>query len=105
MEHSFTPIIKDILSCMYGENGTEIYTKNLLIQYINEKTKSANKGSKSRSKFLPIFMLYMLIIEDYIAHDFDTNSMYRNYEGAQFFSFYFRGNENFLLEVNCKITH
>lgn len=43
MEHSFTPIIKDILSCMYGENGTEIYTKNLLIQYINEKTENHEK--------------------------------------------------------------
>ena len=83
MEHSFTPIIKDILSCMYGENGTEIYTKNLLIQYINEKTKSANKGSKSRSSFANLYAIYV-IIEDYIAHDFDTNSMYRNYEGAQF---------------------
>lgn len=43
MEHSFTPIIKDVLFRIYGENGTEIYTKNLLIQYINEKTKSASK--------------------------------------------------------------
>lgn len=83
MEHSFTPIIKDILSCMYGENGTEIYAKNLLIQYINEKTKSVNKGSKSRSSFANLYAIYV-IIEDYIAHDFDTSSMYRNYEGAQF---------------------
>ncbi len=83
MEHSFTPIIKDILFRMYGENGTEIYTKNLLIQYINEKTKSASKGSKSRSSFANLYAIYV-IIEDYIAHGFDTNSMYRNYEGAQF---------------------
>ncbi len=83
MEHSFTPIIKDILSQIYGENGTEIYTKNLLIQYINEKTKSASKGSKSRSSFANLYAIYV-IIEDYIAHGFDTNSMYRNYEGAQF---------------------
>ena len=83
MEHSFTPIIKDILFRIYGENGTEIYTKNLLIQYINEKTKSASKGSKSRSSFANLYAIYV-IIEDYIAHDFDTNSMYRNYEGAQF---------------------
>lgn len=83
MEHSFTPIIKDVLSCMYGKNGAEIYVKNLLIQYINEKTKSANKGSKSRSSFANLYAIYV-IVEDYIAHDFDTNSMYRNYEGAQF---------------------
>ena len=87
MEHSFTPIIKDILFRIYGENGTEIYTKNLLIQYINEKTKSASKGSKSRSSFANLYAIYV-IIEDYIAH-----------------LVYFRDNENFLLEVNCKITH
>ena len=83
MEHSFTPIIKDILFRIYGENGTEIYTKNLLIQYINEKTKSASKGSKSRSSFANLYAVYV-IIEDYLARGFDTNSMYRNYEGAQF---------------------
>ncbi len=83
MEHSFTPIIKDILFRIYGKNGTEIYTKNLLIQYINEKTKSASKGSKSRSSFANLYAIYV-IIEDYIAHGFDTNSMYRNYEGVQF---------------------
>ncbi|WP_420187724.1 restriction endonuclease [Bacteroides pyogenes] len=83
MEHSFTPIIKDILSQMYGENGTEIYAKNLLIQYINEKTRSASKGSKSRSGFANLYAIYV-IVEDYIARDFDTNFMYRNYEGAQF---------------------
>lgn len=83
MEHSFTPVIKDILSQMYGENGNEIYTKSLLIQYINEKTKSANKGSKSRSSFANLYAVYV-IIEDYIAHGFDKNSTYKNYEGAQF---------------------
>lgn len=83
MEHSFTLIIKDILFRIYGKNGTEIYTKNLLIQYINEKTKSASKGSKSRSSFANLYAIYV-IIEDYIAHGFDTNSMYRNYEGVQF---------------------
>lgn len=83
MEHSFTPVIKNILFQMYGKYGPSIYTKSLLIQYINEKTKSANKGSKSRSSFANLYAIYV-IIEDYIAHGFDTNSMYRNYEGAQF---------------------
>lgn len=83
MEHSFTPVIKDILSRIYGENGTEIYAKSLLIQYINEKTKSAGKGSKSRSSFANLYAIYV-IVEDYVAHGFDTSSMYRTYEGAQF---------------------
>lgn len=83
MEHSFTPIIKSILSQLYGENGAEIYARNLLIQYINEKTKSANKGSKSRSSFANLYAIYV-IVEDYITNGFDKNSMYKSYKGAQF---------------------
>lgn len=83
MEHSFTPVIKDILFQMYGKVAAEIYSQNLLLQYINEKTKSANKGSKSRSSFANLYAVYV-IIEDYIAHGFDKNSKYKNYEGAQF---------------------
>jgi len=83
MEHSFTPVIKDILSRIFGENGDEIYKKNLLIQYINEKTKSASKGSKSRSSFANLYAIYV-IIEDYIEQGFDTNCMYRNYAGAKY---------------------
>lgn len=92
MEHSFTPVIKETLSQIYGENGAEIYTKNLLIQYINEKTKSASKGSKSRSSFANLYAIYV-IVEDYIAHGFDTNSLYKNYEGAQFFHLFQRQRE------------
>lgn len=83
MEHSFTPVIKDILFKMYGKDAAEIYSKNLLLQYINEKTKSANKGSKSRSSFANLYAVYV-IVEDYIAHGFDKNSRYKKYEGAQF---------------------
>lgn len=83
MEHSFTHVIKDILFQMYGVDAAEIYSKNLLLQYINEKTQSANKGSKSRSSFANLYAIYV-IIEDYIAHGFDKNSKYKKYEGAQF---------------------
>ena len=42
MEHSFTPIIKSVLQKHYGEQADEIFEKSLLIQYINQKTKSLN---------------------------------------------------------------
>lgn len=83
MEHCFTPIIKTILCKLYGDCGLEIYEKSLLIQYINEKTKSANKGSKSRSSFANLYAIYV-IIEDYIKQGFDKSTKYKNYEGAQF---------------------
>ena len=92
MEHSFTPIIKTILCYLYGDCGLEIYDKSLLIQYINEKTKSANKGSKSRSSFANLYAIYVLI-EDYVKHGFDKSKKYKNYEGAQFTNLLIRQRE------------
>ncbi len=92
MEHSFTPIIKTILCNLYGDCGLEIYDKSLLIQYINEKTKSANKGSKSRSSFANLYAIYVLI-EDYVKHGFDKSKKYKNYEGAQFTNLLIRQRE------------
>ncbi len=83
MDHSFTSIIKGLLCHIYGKIGLEIYTRNLLIQYINEKTRSANRGSKSRGSFANLYAIYV-IIEDYISHNFDKNHTYKDYEGAQF---------------------
>ncbi len=83
MEHSFTPVIRNILAEMYGDSGDDVYSSSYLIQYINEKTKSATRGSKSRSGFANLYALYV-IIEDYIAHGFDTNSRYKTYEGVQY---------------------
>ena len=67
MEHSFTLTIKELLRKEYGESGLEIFEQSLLIQYINEKTKSVNKGSKSRPSFANLYAIYV-IIEDYIEH-------------------------------------
>lgn len=92
MEHSFTPIIKDILSQQYNKAGIKIYEKSLLLQYINEKTKSANKGSKSRSSFANLYAIYV-IIEDYLAHEFDKNGSYKDYEGAQYSQLFQRQRE------------
>ncbi|MBU3807314.1 MAG: restriction endonuclease [Candidatus Phocaeicola faecipullorum] len=83
MEHSFTPVIKSVLQKHYGEQTDEIFEKSLLIQYINQKTKSANRGSKSRASFANLYAIYV-IIEDYINNHFDTAGGYGKYEGAQY---------------------
>ena len=83
MEHSFTSIIKNILSSNFKKYSSEIYDKSLLLQYINEKTKSADRGSKSRSSFANLYAIYV-IIEDYVDHGFDGNDLYKDYEGAQY---------------------
>lgn len=83
MEHIFTINIKDILQRNFSSNAIEIFEKSQLIQYINEKTRSAGRGSKARSSFANLYAIYV-IIEDYIANGFDEKGDYSKYEGASF---------------------
>lgn len=83
MEHIFTANIKSVLHGYFGENADEIFEKSLLIQYINEKTRSATRGSKARSSFNALYSIYT-IIEDYLANNFDKMGDYSKYEGAMF---------------------
>ncbi|MDR0989006.1 MAG: restriction endonuclease [Prevotellaceae bacterium] len=92
MEHLFTINIKKILSQAFGEDAEVVYDKSLLIQYINEKTRSANKGSKARSGFANLYALYV-IIEDYVKRGYDNVGDYSNYEGAVFGELFMRQRE------------
>jgi len=83
VEHNFTPAIKKILRKHFGKNFNDIYEKSQLIQYINIKTVSATRGSKSRSSFANLYAIYVLI-EDYIEHGFYKKGSYSDYDGAQF---------------------
>ncbi|HNW83709.1 MAG TPA: restriction endonuclease [bacterium] len=83
MEHSFTATIRSILEKSYGIRSEEIFQNSLLIQYINEKTRSANKGSKSRSSFANLYAIYVLV-EDYLKKGLDKKGRYLKYEGAIF---------------------
>jgi hypothetical protein len=83
MENIFTANIKTVLEKRFGKNADDIFDKSQLIQYINEKTRSANKGSKSRSSFANLYAIYV-IIEDYIANGYDKKGDYSKYEGAWF---------------------
>ncbi|MEA5537248.1 restriction endonuclease [Crocosphaera sp. XPORK-15E] len=81
--HQFTQVILDILTQHFGDIAEEIFNKSPLIQYLNIKTKSANRDSKSRPSLGNHYALYVLI-EDYINGNFNTNKNYENYEGAKF---------------------
>ncbi len=83
MEHLFTSNIKSILQKYFDSYTDDIFEKSHLIQYINIKTRSANRGSKSRSSFANIYAVYVLI-EDYILNGYDKNNKYSQYEGALF---------------------
>lgn len=92
MEHTFTANIKAILDNKFGKKADEIYKTSSLLQYINLKTRSADKGSKARSSFANLYALYV-ILEDYIAKGFHKKSGYSKYEGAAFVKLFTRQRE------------
>lgn len=84
IRHAFTDTISRILTEEFGKRGSQVFERSLLLQYLNLKTRSANKGSKSRGSFGNHYAIYVLI-EDYIASGFsDRKGEYRNYPGANF---------------------
>ena len=78
MEHTFTANIKSILDNKFGKDANDIFEKSLILKYINVKTRSANKGSKSRSSFANLYAIYVLV-EDYISKSFHQKSGYKDY--------------------------
>lgn len=79
----FTKTIIDILRKNFGNIGDDIFAQSPLLQYLNIKTKSANKGSKSRPSLGNHYAIYVLV-EDYLNKNFNTNNTYEDYEGARF---------------------
>lgn len=92
MENIFTANIKSVLEKHFGKDAEDIFDKSQLVQYINEKTRSANKGSKSRSSFANLYAIYV-IIEDYITNGYDKKGDYSKYEGALFNKLFARQRE------------
>lgn len=81
MEHEFTKRIKTILESQFGQASEQIFENSELLHYLNIKTKSANRGSKSRSSFANLYAIYVLV-EDYILKGFHNTGIYSNYEGS-----------------------
>ncbi len=92
MEHNFTKTIKEVLENYFGKNSEQIFKNSELIQYLNIKTVSADRGSKSRGSFANIYALYVLI-EDYINNEFHKKGKYSKYEGATFSKLFKRQRE------------
>ena len=81
--HAFTEVIFNILNEFFPDNSQSIYKNSELLQYLNIKTRSANKESKSRGSFANLYAIYVLL-EDYILKGFAKNGKYSCYEGAIF---------------------
>ena len=46
-----------------------LFSRSDLIQYLNNKTRSASRGTKARGAFGSIYAIYVLV-EDYVKHDY-----------------------------------
>lgn len=93
--HEFSHVILTILEKHYGIYSEEIFSESSLLQYLNKKTVSANRGSKARSSFANIYALYV-IVEDYINKGFskpEKTRKYKEYEGAIFTNLFNRQRE------------
>ncbi len=83
IRHPFTSKIVSILDDMYGDIGETILSHSSLLQYINIKTKAANKGSKSRPGLANHYAIYVLV-EDYVSKGYLERDDYAESDGARF---------------------
>lgn len=90
--HEFTQVIDHILKKNFGGNGQALFKESKLLQYINIKTRAANRGSKSRAGFANHYALYALI-EDYLEKKFHKSKEYEKYDGAKFSDLFKRQRE------------
>lgn len=91
-KHDFTGEIISIIDRNTNGNGERILNECEIIQYLNIKTKAANRGSKSRAGFANHYAIYVLV-EDYINGGFDCLNSYSEYEGAKFSDLFRRQRE------------
>ncbi|MGB1280939.1 MAG: hypothetical protein ACPG5V_13340 [Vibrio cyclitrophicus] len=91
LKHGFTDNIIEILN-RYSDNDEELLSSSEILQYLNIKTKAANRGSKSRAGFANHYAIYVLV-EDYIAGGFHESGNYSDYEGAKFSDLFRRQRE------------
>jgi len=89
MEHSFTPVIRKALAAEFGTASESVFTANPVLQYLNIKTRAADRGSKARSSFANIYAIYVLV-EDYVKKGFAGTRRYKTYEGAKFSDLFLR---------------
>lgn len=83
VRHQFTSTITSILDDLYNNTGNELLVSSPLLQYINIKTRAANRGSKSRLGLANHYAIYVLV-EDYVKKGYLQKDNYADYEGARF---------------------
>jgi hypothetical protein len=93
--HPFTDRLLEILERRFPGYGLDVLEASPLLGYLNNKTRSANRGSKARGAFANHYALYV-VVEDYISKGFLTGEAgipYSKYVGARFTDLYRRQRE------------
>lgn len=77
-------ILETIQNNYNYSDARAILNGSYLLQYLEKKTKSVDRSSKSRGSFANIYAIYVLI-EDYVNHDFNKpENDYSSYPGMAF---------------------
>lgn len=92
VKHEFTNEIINQIEQDLKIKGEELIKFTPLLGYINIKTRSANKGSKSRGSFANLYAIYVLL-EDYIKVVFEEKKNYSDHQGAIFSELFKRQRE------------
>ena len=92
VKHEFTKIIIKIIDNYFPNQGNSILNASELLQYLNIKTRAANRGSKSRAGLANHYAIYVLV-EDYINNEFHLKDGYDEYQGAQYMTLFRRQRE------------
>ena len=92
VKHEFTKIIFNQIEQDLKINGEELIKHASILEYINIKTRSANRGSKARGSFANLYAIYVLI-EDYIKIVYEEKMNYSKYQGAIFSELFKRQRE------------
>ena len=82
----------ELLAAAFGKKAALVFESSPLLQYLNIKTKSASRGSKSRGAFANHYAVYVLV-EDYLRQGFDKKGDYARYDGARFVDLFHRQRE------------
>ena len=94
-QHAFTAKIIEVLKQHFGEYAMDVFESSALFGYLNNKTRSANRGSKARGAFANHYALYV-VVEDYLKKGFYEDKAgipYSKYEGARFSDLFSRQRE------------
>src|SRR5665213_4537591 len=94
--HAFTAQIEAVIRKRFGAEADDVFRASPLLGYINHKTRSANRGSKSRGAFANHYALYV-VVEDYINKGYLPGGrlagQYADYDGARFSDLFRRQRE------------